>query len=127
MSKTNHRSDRSETTLLTRIFDWNTATQRKFVRFKNEQITPGKPFNTKALFKDLPSISYLKQPERHWDVFVRFWGLNQDAETLESIGESYGVTRERVRQMKEKMTRIMQHPSRQAAIRNNLEKLGFFF
>ncbi|MBI2450017.1 MAG: hypothetical protein HYV47_00615 [Candidatus Nealsonbacteria bacterium] len=43
------------------------------------------------LLKDLPA--------RHKEVIVRRFGLQGDKETLEAIGRSFGVTRERVRQI----------------------------
>ena len=46
------------------------------------------------LLKDLPN--------KHKEVIVRRFGLaNDDKETLESIGNDFGVTRERVRQIEE--------------------------
>lgn len=38
-------------------------------------------------------------PERHQEVLERRYGMDGDAETLEAIGEDFGVTRERVRQI----------------------------
>lgn len=39
-------------------------------------------------------------PERSWDVIIRRFGIGRDGkETLESIGQSYDITRERVRQI----------------------------
>lgn len=41
-------------------------------------------------------------PKRTKDIVVRRFGINKDAiETLESIGRSYGITRERVRQIED--------------------------
>jgi len=58
-------------------------------------------------------LEYL--PERNRDVVSRRFGLkNGDKETLESIGKSYGITRERVRQIEEvSLTNL----------RNNIEKI----
>ena len=56
-------------------------------------------FNTKQVTKKL-----LKSlPERAQDILTRRFGLGGDIkrETLESIGQSYGITRERVRQIEE--------------------------
>ena len=42
-------------------------------------------------------------PEREKDILVMYFGLNGDEpSTLEEIGEKYGLTRERVRQIKER-------------------------
>lgn len=45
-------------------------------------------------------------PEREGDILINFYGLNGKApQTLEEIGDLYGLTRERVRQIKEKAQR----------------------
>ncbi len=50
--------------------------------------------------------------DRMKDVIFRRYGLlNGDKLTLEEIGESYGVTRERIRQIQEKGLRKMRHPA----------------
>ena len=53
-------------------------------------------------------------PERAKDVLEKRYGLGTDGKTstLESIGQAYGITRERVRQIKEKATRRLRHSSR---------------
>jgi RNA polymerase primary sigma factor len=56
--------------------------------------------------------------EREADVISNYYGLNGDhAMTLEEIGEQYGLTRERVRQIKDKATKRLQHSSRSKALR----------
>jgi len=55
---------------------------------------------------------------READVISNYYGLNGDhAMTLEEIGEQYGLTRERVRQIKDKATKRLQHSSRSKALR----------
>ena len=55
---------------------------------------------------------------READVISSYYGLNGDhAMTLEEIGEQYGLTRERVRQIKDKATKRLQHSSRSKALR----------
>ena len=57
-------------------------------------------------------------PEREAEVISNYYGLNGDhAMTLEEIGEHYGLTRERVRQIKDKATKRLQHSSRSKALR----------
>lgn len=122
-------ADRTIHTLLKTIFanrNWNKAVERRFQTFYNTKCTCNQQFATDTLLKGLPDSKYLSNP-RHKDILYRFWGLNQEAETLDSIGQSYGISRERVRQIKEKATRILKHPSRLDIIRNNLEEMGFFF
>jgi len=51
--------------------------------------------------------------QREADVISFYFGLNgENAMTLEEIGEKYSLTRERVRQIKEKATRRLRHSSR---------------
>jgi len=54
-------------------------------------------FNPKQVTKKLISVL----PERSQDVVLRRFGLGKDSQrqTLEAIGETYGITRERVRQI----------------------------
>lgn len=52
-------------------------------------------------------------PERQADIIIRRFGLDQDDEmTLEQIGQIYGVTRERIRQLEAKALRWLRHPIR---------------
>lgn len=106
--------------------NWNVAVKRRFQVFYNDQHTPGRTFDTEALLKDLPHTEYMIT-QRNKDISYRFWGINCEPETLKSIGNDYKISPERVRQIKEKATRIHKHPSRSNIIRTNLEKMGFFF
>ena len=55
---------------------------------------------------------------READVVTLHFGLNgQAARTLEEIGEQFGLTRERVRQIKEKALRRLQHTTRSKALK----------
>jgi RNA polymerase primary sigma factor len=55
---------------------------------------------------------------REVDVVTLHFGLNgQAARTLEEIGEQFGLTRERARQIKEKAIRRLQHTSRSKALK----------
>lgn len=50
-------------------------------------------------------------PERHQDVVKRRFGISQDQrETLEAIGEDYGITRERVRQIEDYALSTLKKP-----------------
>ncbi len=50
-----------------------------------------------------------------------YFGLDdQQALTLEEIGEKFNLTRERVRQIKEKAIRRLRHASRSKALRTYL-------
>ncbi len=47
--------------------------------------------------------------ERERQIIEAFFGINQPEMTLEEIGDKYGLTRERVRQIKEKAIRRLRH------------------
>jgi RNA polymerase primary sigma factor len=58
---------------------------------------------------------------RESDVISYYFGLNGfEALTLEEIGEKFNITRERVRQIKEKATRRLRHSSRSKRLRTYL-------
>ena len=50
--------------------------------------------------------------ERERDIVKYFFGIGTSEMTLEEIGEQFGLTRERVRQIKEKAIRRLRHSSR---------------
>lgn len=55
---------------------------------------------------------------READVMTLYFGLNgENAMTLEEIGEKFNLTRERVRQIKEKATRRLRHSSRSSSLK----------
>jgi len=65
------------------------------------------------------SLSTLTQRES--DVIAFYFGLNgAHAMTLEEIGEKFNLTRERVRQIKEKATRRLRHSSRSKTLKSYL-------
>lgn len=56
--------------------------------------------------------------EREADVIALYFGLNgEHSMTLEEIGEKFNLTRERVRQIKEKAIRRLRHTSRSKALK----------
>ncbi len=56
--------------------------------------------------------------QREADVITLYFGLNgEHALTLEEIGEKFNLTRERVRQIKEKAIRRLRHTSRSKALK----------
>jgi RNA polymerase primary sigma factor len=56
--------------------------------------------------------------QRESDVITLYFGLNgEHALTLEEIGEKFSLTRERVRQIKEKAIRRLRHTSRSKALK----------
>jgi len=55
--------------------------------------------------------------QREAEVIKLYFGLDGQCLTLEEIGEKFNLTRERVRQIKEKAIRRLRHASRSKALR----------
>ncbi|WP_026998261.1 sigma-70 family RNA polymerase sigma factor [Eisenibacter elegans] len=79
--------------------------------------TPDAELLNDSLRKEVQrALSTLTQREA--DVVTLYFGLNgQQALTLEEIGEKFNLTRERVRQIKEKAIRRLRHTSRSKALK----------
>ena len=58
--------------------------------------------------------------EREADIIRMFFGIASTEMTLEEIGEHFGLTRERVRQIKEKAIRRLRHTSRSKLLKTYL-------
>lgn len=58
--------------------------------------------------------------ERERDIIRYFFGIGCQEMTLEEIGEKFGLTRERVRQIKEKAIRRLRHASRSKLLKGYL-------
>ena len=58
--------------------------------------------------------------ERERDIIKLFFGINTQEMTLEEIGEKFGLTRERVRQIKEKAISRLRHSSRSKLLKTYL-------
>ncbi len=58
--------------------------------------------------------------ERERDIIKLFFGIAETEMTLEEIGEHFGLTRERVRQIKEKAIRRLRHSSRSKLLKSYL-------
>jgi RNA polymerase primary sigma factor len=58
--------------------------------------------------------------ERERDIIKLFFGIGVQEMTLEEIGEQFGLTRERVRQIKEKAIRRLRHTSRSKLLKTYL-------
>ena len=57
-------------------------------------------------------------PPRERDIFERRIGYGgRKPETLQEIGDSYGITIERTRQLEAKAIRLLKHPSRSNKLR----------
>lgn len=79
--------------------------------------TPDHDLLTDSLRKEVQrALSTLTQRES--DVIALYFGLNgEHAMTLEEIGEKFSLTRERVRQIKEKAIRRLRHTSRSRSLK----------
>ncbi|HWZ22944.1 MAG TPA: RNA polymerase sigma factor RpoD/SigA [Cytophagaceae bacterium] len=83
----------------------------------DSEATPDSGLMNDSLRKEVQrALSTLTQREA--DVITLYFGLNgEHAMTLEEIGEKFNLTRERVRQIKEKAIRRLRHTSRSKALK----------
>ena len=86
----------------------------------DNQISPDTPLMNESLKDEIRnSLDTLKDRERM--VIKMYFGIERDyALTLNEIGEEFNLTRERVRQIKEKAIRRLRHRSRSKTLRNYL-------
>jgi RNA polymerase primary sigma factor len=84
---------------------------------ENDCETPDSELMNDSLRREVQrALSTLTQREA--DVISYYFGLNgESAMTLEEIGEKFNLTRERVRQIKEKATRRLRHSSRSSTLK----------
>lgn len=83
----------------------------------DSEVTPDSELMNDSLRKEVQrALSTLTQREA--DVITLYFGLNgEHSMTLEEIGEKFNLTRERVRQIKEKAIRRLRHTSRSKALK----------
>ena len=83
----------------------------------NKQIEPDKDLMMDSLKQEIrAALNTLKDREK--DVIRMYFGIDHDyALTLNEIGEEFDLTRERVRQIKEKAIRRLRHRSRSKKLR----------
>ncbi len=84
------------------------------------QAPPDNPLMEKSLQSEIAAaLDTLKDRER--DVIKMYFGIDREyALTLNEIGEEFNLTRERVRQIKEKAIRRLRHKSRSRKLRSYL-------
>ena len=83
--------------------------------------------NTHIDFKEALRKVIKNLPKRTQDVIVRRFGINKKKkETLESIGHTYGITRERVRQIEEEGLRRLRSKENLLSVKQILEDLEVF-
>lgn len=83
----------------------------------SDNITPESDLMTDSLRKEVQRALSTLTP-READVICLYFGLNGEHQmTLEEIGEKFTLTRERVRQIKEKAIRRLRHTSRSKTLK----------
>lgn len=85
----------------------------------NDSPKADKKLLCESLIKEIErSLATLTERER--DIIKLFFGIGIMEMTLEEIGEKFGLTRERVRQIKEKAIRRLRHTSRSKLLKTYL-------
>ncbi len=89
------------------------------VLINNDSPNADKTLLNESLGKEIErSLATLTERER--DIVKFFFGIGVQDMTLEEIGERFGLTRERVRQIKEKAIRRLRHTSRSRLLKSYL-------
>ena len=89
---------------------------------KDEHNMSPEEFATNELLKDEISEVLLTLTEREEKVIRLRFGLEDGKpRTLEEVGQMFGVTRERIRQIEAKALRKLRHPSRSRRLRDYME------
>jgi RNA polymerase primary sigma factor len=70
--------------------------------------------------RDEINCALLTLNERERNIIEAFFGINQSEMTLEEIGDKYGLTRERVRQIKEKAIRRLRQNTKNKLLKTYL-------
>lgn len=84
------------------------------------QSAPDEPLMDESLCQEIKKVLNTLT-EREAEVIRLYFGINRDKSlTLEEIGERFGLTRERVRQIKEKAIRRLRHTSRSRLLKSYL-------
>jgi len=89
------------------------------VLINNDSPNADKGLVNESLNKEIErALSTLTERER--DIIKYFFGIGTNEMTLEEIGEHFGLTRERVRQIKEKAIRRLRHSARSKLLKSYL-------
>ena len=89
------------------------------VLVNNDSPNADKGLVNESLNKEIErALSTLTERER--DIVKDFFGIGTQEMTLEEIGEKFGLTRERVRQIKEKAIRRLRHSNRSKLLKSYL-------
>lgn len=84
-----------------------------------QQPPPDSELIRESLREEVKQVLNTLSP-REAEVIKLYFGLDSQALTLEEIGEKFNLTRERVRQIKEKAIRRLRHASRSKSLRTYL-------
>lgn len=93
----------------------NSATLGAFIVAEGE--TPEDVTMNNLLREDLENVLNTLSPRERDVIRMRYGFDSGSPKTLEQIGTSYGVTRERIRQIEAKALRKLRHPNRNAVLR----------
>lgn len=86
----------------------------------DQQVAPDQELITESLKLEIKNALDTLTP-REREVIKLYFGIDEDHPlTLEEIGERFGLTRERVRQIKEKAIHRLRHTSRSSKLRDYL-------
>jgi RNA polymerase primary sigma factor len=86
----------------------------------SEAIDPGEAVSFTLLQEQLSSVLGMLSEREAGVVSMRFGLADGQPKTLEEIGDVYGVTRERIRQVEAKTMSKLRHPSRSEVLRDYL-------
>lgn len=93
----------------------STATLGSFIVYAGD--TPEDVTMNNLLREDLEKVLSTLTPRESDVIRMRYGFKSGSPKTLEEIGTSYGVTRERIRQIEAKALRKLRHPNRSAVLR----------
>ena len=84
---------------------------KRLIKEEDESFNPEASDDFDESLKSEIDKALSKLSDRERDIIVSYFGLNKELEcmTLEAIGGKFGITKERVRQLKEKAIRKIRH------------------
>ena len=85
-----------------------------------EDISPIEEIHQEQVTQKVTDV-LLTLETREADVIRRRFGIGMRAQTLEEVGQDYGLSKERIRQIEEKAMRKLRNPMRASALRECLE------
>lgn len=83
--------------------------------------SPDRDLENKSLLQDI-NLTFEQLPEREADIIRLNFGIGCKEHTLDEIGDYLGLTRERVRQIREKSLRRLRHPKWNRLLKQHLGK-----